>query len=73
MIILNFFKDKKMSNSIIKYENFFPERVYYCPCLENAVNEIFNKQIRSYTEMMLAILGCCVGDARVSCTRANKK
>ena len=62
-----------MSNSIIKYEKFFPEKVYYCLCLENAVNEIFNKQIHSYTEMMLAISECCVGDARVFCTRANEK
>ena len=28
-----------MPNSIIKYENFPPEKVYYCPCLENTVNQ----------------------------------
>ena len=33
-----------MSNSVIKYKDFFPEEVYYCPCLEIAVNQIFNKQ-----------------------------
>ena len=62
-----------MSNLILKYENFFPEKVYYCAGMEKAVNEIFNKQICSYTEMVLAILECCVGDGRVFCTRANKK
>ena len=45
-----------MSNSVLKYENFFSEKVYYCPCWENAINEIFKKQIRSYTEIMLAVL-----------------
>ena len=45
-----------MSNWLIKDENVFPEKVYFCPCLENAVNKIFNKQIRFYTEMTLAIL-----------------
>ena len=54
-----------MSNSVLKYENFFPEKVYYCPCGENAINEIFKKQIHSYTEIMLAVSECCVGDARV--------
>ena len=44
-----------------------------CPGLDNAVNEIFNKQICSYTEMVLAILECCVGDGRVFCTKANKR
>ena len=62
-----------MSNSIIKYEKFFPEKVYYCLCLENAVNEIFNEQIHSYTEMMLAISECCVGDARVFVQEQTKK
>ena len=33
-----------MSNSVIKYKDFFPEEVYYCPCLEIAVNQIFNKK-----------------------------
>ena len=54
-----------MLNSIIKYENFYSEKVYYCPCLENTVNQTFNQQIYFYTEMMLAISECCVGDSRV--------
>ena len=62
-----------MSNSIIKYENFFPEKLYYCPCLENTVNQIFYQQICSYTEMLLAISECCVSDLRVFCTRVNEK
>ena len=62
-----------MSNWLTKYENMFTEKVYFCPCLENAVNKIFNKQIRFYTKMTLAILECCVGDSRVLCTRVNKK
>ena len=36
----------------IKNKNFFPEKVYYCPCLKNAVDEFFNNEIRSYTEMI---------------------
>ena len=32
-----------MSNSIIKYENFSPEKVYYCPCLENRVKLLTSK------------------------------
>ena len=54
-----------MLNSIIKYENFYSEKVYYCPSLENTVNQTFNQQIYFYTEMMLAISECCVGDSRV--------
>ena len=44
-----------MSSTVIKNENLFPEKVYYCPCLKNPIDEIFNTEIRSYTEMMLGI------------------
>ena len=44
-----------MSSTVIKNENLFPEKVCYCPCLKNSVDEIFNNEIRSYTEMMLGI------------------
>ena len=49
-----------MSSTVIKNENLFPEKVCYCPCLKNSVDEIFNNEIRSYTEMMLGIQECCV-------------
>ena len=52
--------------------NIFPEEVYHCPYLDNAVNETFKNKIRSYTEIMLAVSKCCV-DAQVFCTRVNGK
>ena len=62
-----------MSSTVIKNENFFPEKVYNCPCLKNVIDEIFNNEIRSYTEMMLGISECCVGDSQVYCLRAEEK
>ena len=41
IVIIFSFRIKKMSDAVTKYENVFPEKVYYCPCLENAINEIF--------------------------------
>ena len=57
----------------IKYENFFPEKVYHCPCLKNAADEIFNNEICSYTEMILAASECCVGDSQVFCMSVEEK
>ena len=34
-----------MPNTAIKYGNFFPEKVYHCPCLKNATEEIFKAEI----------------------------
>ena len=57
----------------IKYENFFPEKVYHCPCLKNAADEIFHNEICSYTEMILAASECCVGDSQVFCMSVEEK
>ena len=47
--------------------------MYYCPCLKYTLDEIFDNEIRSYTEMMLAVSECCVGDSQVFCMRVQEK
>ena len=41
--------------SLINYKNFFPKKVYHCPCLTYVINQIYDADIRSYTEILLAI------------------
>ena len=44
-----------MPTTLHKYENFFPKRVYHCPCLKKALDEIYNVDTRSYSEIILAL------------------
>ena len=34
-----------MPTTAINYEHFFPEKVYHCPCLKNALDEILMIQM----------------------------
>lgn len=59
--------------TLIKYESFFPERVYHCPCLKHTKDEIFNADIRSYSEIILAISECFQSDTHVLWLRVEEK
>ena len=45
--------------SLINYKNFFPKKVYHCPCLTYVINQIYDADIRSYTDILLAISNYC--------------
>ena len=62
-----------MPSAIMTYENVFPEKVCYCPCLMDAIDYIFNNEIRSYTETMLAISECFVDDSQIHCMKVEEK
>lgn len=59
-----------MPTRLLKYGNFFPERVYHCPCLKKALDEIYNVDIRRYREIRLAIWE---GTAQFYCVRVEDK
>ena len=62
-----------MHTTAIKYENFFPEKVYHCLCLKNALDEIFENDIRNYSEIILAVTECCQGNSDLYCLRVQEK
>ena len=49
--------DKKISE---RYENFFPRKVYRCPCLIHLFNEIYDASIRSYSLISERISKSCI-------------
>ena len=59
--------------TVIKYGNYFPEKVYHCPSLKNATEEIFKAEIWCYSEIILAVSECCKCDSNVYCLRVQEK
>ena len=51
-----------MPTTAIRYENFFPEKVYHSSSLNNAFHEVFENDIRSYSDIILAVTECCRGN-----------
>lgn len=62
-----------MPTTAIKYEKFFPEKVYYCTCLKNAIDEIYKNEVRCYSEMILAVSECFQGDSHLYFLRVQGK
>ena len=62
-----------MLTTVIKYEKFFLEKVYHCPFLKNAIEEIFKTEIQCYSEIILAVSECCKCDPNVYCLRVQEK
>lgn len=54
-----------MPTTVIKYEEFLPKKVCHCPCLKNTVDEIFENDIRSYSDIILAVTEYCQGNSDV--------
>lgn len=66
-----------MPTKAIKYENFFPEKVYQCFCLKKVIDKIwysfFNNDIRCYSEIILAVTEYCQSDPNLYCLRVHEK
>ena len=58
---------------MIKYEDFLPKKAYYCSCLKNTVDEILKNDIRSYSDIILAVTEYCQGNSDVYCLRVQEK
>ena len=62
-----------MPTTAIKCENDFPEKVYRCPCLKKAIEEIFKAESRYYSEIILTVSKCCKCNSNVYCFRVQEK
>ena len=43
------------------YNNFFPRKVYRCPCLMHVINQIHDVDIRCYSQILQEIFNRCQG------------
>ena len=62
-----------MPTTVIKYEDFLPKKVCHCPSLKNAVDEIFENDIRSYSDIILAVTEYCQGNSDLYFLRVQGK